>query len=53
MRKYKNKLTTGLGLLIIVAGVLNWYLGKSEAQDALIITGIGLGLIAAKDHNQV
>ena len=51
-RLFKSGLiTTIFGLLIILSSVIGWMFYEQTATDAVIIAGIGSGLLFLKDKN--
>ena len=50
--KYKNKITTGLGIIIILGAVVSVFLNKVDWLAAGGAITIGSGFLFTKDHNQ-
>jgi hypothetical protein len=49
--KYKNRITTGLGIIIVLGCVATVLMGKADWTQAAIGIAAGVGLMYAKDHN--
>lgn len=50
--KYRNRVTTILGILIVLGCIISVFLNKADWTQAAIGITAGVGLIYAKDHNQ-
>ena len=47
----EGKWTSLFGVLIIVAAITSWFIGKTDATEALLIAGFGSGFLAIKDKH--
>lgn len=52
MKKYKNRITTGIGFVIIIGAVISVFVGKADWVAASVGIAAGTGFIFTKDHNQ-
>jgi hypothetical protein len=50
--KYKNRITTGLGCVVILGAVVTVFMGKADWLSAGAAITIGTGFLFTKDHNQ-
>lgn len=50
--KYKNRITTGIGIVIILGAVITVFTGKADWVAAGAAITIGSGFLFTKDHNQ-
>lgn len=50
--KYKNRVTTGLGVIIVLGCVISVFMGKADWTQAAIGITAGVGLMYAKDHDK-
>lgn len=50
--KYKNRITSGIGAIIIVGSLICLYMGKMDGVQCGAIITIGTGFFLTKDHNQ-
>lgn len=50
--KYKNRLTTAIGTIVIVGTMICVYMGKMDAIHAGAIITIGAGFFLSKDHDK-
>lgn len=50
--KYKNRITTTLGIIIVVGAVISVFMGKADWLAAGGAITIGTGFFFTKDHDQ-
>lgn len=50
--KYKNRITTSIGIIIIIGAVITVFMGKSDWMAAGAAMTIGSGFIFTKDHDK-
>lgn len=47
----EGKITTAIGLIVILTAVFTWAFSEVEASEAAIIAGIGTSLLFLKDKH--
>lgn len=50
--KYKNRITTTLGIIVILGAVITVFLGKADWLAACGAITLGTGFLFTKDHDQ-
>lgn len=50
--KYKNRITTSIGIIIILGAVVTVFTGKSDWVAAGAAITIGSGFLFSKDHDK-
>lgn len=50
--KYKNRITTAIGIVIILGSVISVFLGKADWAMACLGITAGSGFIFSKDHDK-
>ena len=50
--KYKNRITTTLGIIIILGAVVSVFIGKADWTVACLGIASGSGFIFTKDHDK-